>query len=124
MSFTSEVSAFMETLGPFYESVEKDEDNQMSIISKNHKIPGESEISGNHVDKMYLEGPERILDVQKNDENSRTENNIHISSSPTDSSNFNEDSDFENSEYRQLHPGCNNDMGLRYFRILLYNFND
>ena len=28
MSFTSEVSAFMETLGPFYEPVEEDEENQ------------------------------------------------------------------------------------------------
>ena len=34
MSFTSEVSAFIETLGPFYEPVDEDEENQTSIRLK------------------------------------------------------------------------------------------
>ena len=41
MSFTSEVSAFMDTLGPFYESVEKEEEgNQISLSkTKNNQLP-------------------------------------------------------------------------------------
>ena len=35
MSFTSEVSAFMDTLGPFYESVDKEEEENQSHLNQN-----------------------------------------------------------------------------------------
>ena len=34
MSFTSEVSAFMDTLGPFYESVDKEDELHQSLSNK------------------------------------------------------------------------------------------
>ena len=39
MSFTSEVSEFMETLGPFYEPVEEDEENEISKKLANGNAP-------------------------------------------------------------------------------------
>ena len=47
MSFTSEVSAFMDTLGPFYESVEKEEEENQNHHNRNEpkasKLPIEFE---------------------------------------------------------------------------------
>ena len=49
MSFTSEVSAFMDTLGPFYESVDK-EDVQHQI-SSNKRNPNSDNLPLEYADK-------------------------------------------------------------------------
>ena len=50
MSFTSEVSEFMETLGPFYEPVEEDEENEISKRLANSKAPTLSQANALNVD--------------------------------------------------------------------------
>ena len=51
MSFTSEVSEFMETLGPFYEPVEEDEENEISKKLANIKTPILTQANALNVDK-------------------------------------------------------------------------
>ena len=55
MSFTSEVSEFMETLGPFYEPVEDDEENEISKKLANVKAPTLTQANALHVDKTSTE---------------------------------------------------------------------
>ena len=49
MSFTSEVSAFMDTLGPFYESVDKEDELHQS--SSNKRNPNSSNLLLEYADK-------------------------------------------------------------------------
>ena len=64
MSFTSEVSAFMDTLGPFYESVEKEEEENQNDHNRNE--PKVSNLPIEYADKQdnLLENPE--VSVQSN----------------------------------------------------------
>ena len=55
MSFTSEVSEFMETLGPFYEPVEEDEENEISKRLANGKAPTLKHANALNVDKTSTE---------------------------------------------------------------------
>ena len=55
MSFTSEVSEFMETLGPFYEPVEEDEENEISKRLANSKAPTLTQANALNVDKTSTE---------------------------------------------------------------------
>ena len=55
MSFTSEVSEFMETLGPFYEPVEEDEENEISKKLANIKTPTLTQDNALNVDKTSTE---------------------------------------------------------------------
>ena len=55
MSFTSEVSEFMETLGPFYEPVEEDEENEISKKLANIKAPTLTQANALNVDKTSTE---------------------------------------------------------------------
>ena len=55
MSFTSEVSEFMETLGPFYEPVEEDEENEISKKLANIKSPTLTQANALNVDKASTE---------------------------------------------------------------------
>ena len=89
MSFTSEVSAFMDTLGPFYESVDKeDELNQISshqgkpnsdnlpleYADKEDNIAEPSIAAKNQVDKEMVNGlessPRNTISNDTNDYNS------------------------------------------------------
>ena len=55
MSFTSEVSEFMETLGPFYKPVEEDEENEISKRLANSKAPTLTQANALNVDKTSTE---------------------------------------------------------------------
>ena len=55
MSFTSEVSEFMETLGPFYEPVEEDEENEISKKLANIKAPTLTQANALNLDKTLTE---------------------------------------------------------------------
>ena len=55
MSFTSEVSEFMETLGPFYEPVEEDEENEISKRLANRKAITVTQANALDVDKESTE---------------------------------------------------------------------
>ena len=62
MSFTSEVSEFMETLGPFYEPVEEDEENEISKRLANSKAPTLTQANALNMDKTY---PEKDTDGEE-----------------------------------------------------------
>ena len=64
MSFTSEVSAFMNTLGPFYESVEKEEEENQNNHNRNESKASNLPIEYADKQDNLLENPE--VSVQSN----------------------------------------------------------
>ena len=64
MSFTSEVSAFMDTLGPFYESVEKEEEENQNNHNRNESKASNLPIEYADKQDNLLENPE--VSVQSN----------------------------------------------------------
>ena len=64
MSFTSEVSAFMDTLGPFYESVEKEEEENQNHHHRND--PKVSNLPIEFADKKEIPVNSPEVSVQSN----------------------------------------------------------
>lgn len=110
MSFTSEVSAFMETLGPFYEPVEEDEENQTSRRLRNANHSKRSEQSKEVVKEDTLAIEQFNLETSLNDADERSaelvhrgNNRLHINTSIDNDSKLN-----------PIHEGCNNDNTQSY----------
>ena len=64
MSFTSEVSAFMDTLGPFYESVEKEEEENQNHHNRNE--PKASNLPIEFADKKEIPIDHQEVSLQSN----------------------------------------------------------
>ena len=103
MSFTSEVSAFIDTLGPFYESVIEDEDNQTSRILKTQTSSDPNRFSLDHAD-----GPNdevSSLKIGRKEGNSEIQN-CKLLELRNDDGHIDQAVD-ENSEYNQINQGSN-----------------
>ena len=108
MSFTSEVSAFMETLGPFYEPVEEDEDNQTSIRLRNANLSVRSEQSKEDAEEDDVPREDFNLEKPLN-VNDRAQNNLELSDRENDTLHMNGSLD-ENAKLNPPNEGCNSDI--------------
>ena len=79
MSFTAEVSAFMETLGPFYESVEKDEENQTTRQSSNNNCTNQLSLTVTNIDNGCLRNEERKIEASPDNEQEIPPSTKHLS---------------------------------------------
>ena len=105
MSFTSEVSAFIDTLGPFYESVIEDEDNQTSRILKNQTSSDPTRLSLEHTDGPNAEIKVSSLEIDRKEGNRELQNSKSLEFR-NDDGHIDQEVE-EHSEYNQLNQGSN-----------------
>ena len=111
MSFTSEVSAFIDTLGPFYESVVEDEDNQTSKKLENQTYSDRTTLPLEHIDGPNTEIKESSLEIMRKEGNSELQNSELVEFRNGDR---HIDKTFdETSEYNQQNQGNNEENTLQ-----------
>ena len=109
MSFTSEVSAFMDTLGPFYESVEQEEEENQNHRNRNE--PKASNLQIEFSDKKEIPDEHPEVSVQSN----RLREDI------LESSEQNNESEHEISDNHSLEERVKEDYGQGMIVIFLSN---
>ena len=105
MSFTSEVSSFIDTLGPFYESVLEDEDNLTSRKLENQTSSDRTMLPLDHIDGPNTEIKESGVETVTKEGNSELQNS-ELVEFRNDDRHIDKSFD-ETSEYNQLDQGSN-----------------